>query len=140
MVILEQLCSIKNDCNCSPRSTCVGTSNNRSICVCPHDKFGPRCYLNMTACISNSCHNNSQCIATDVKISESEYFCLCPESSIGSKCENTLMKIEFYFDKTIYIPQSIHSSFYFLYHPCIFSYDVNVSQVRTLLSRHKQLK
>ena len=99
------LCSIKNDCNCSPGSICVGTSNNRSICVCPQNKFGPRCYLNMTACLSNSCHNNSQCIETDVKLSESDYFCLCSKGSIGSKCENQEMKIEFYFDKNISIPQ-----------------------------------
>ena len=109
-----RLCSIKNDCNCSPDSICVGTSNNRSICVCPLDKFGPRCYLKMTTCILNSCYNNSQCIATDIKISKSEYFCLCSQGSIGSTCEKPEMKIEFYFDKNIFIPQSILIHFIFV--------------------------
>lgn len=110
------LCSINNDCNCSPGSICVGTSDNRSICVCPQDKFGPRCYLNGATCTSNSCPNNSQCIATDVKLSgsESEYFCLCSKGISGSKCENEQMKIEFHFDKSISIPQAMLIHFIFV--------------------------
>jgi hypothetical protein len=42
-------CSIQHICTCSSDSLCIGISaNNRSICVCPTNKFGPRCLLNET--------------------------------------------------------------------------------------------
>jgi hypothetical protein len=102
-----KLCTIKNDCNCSPDSVCVGTVNNRSICVCPMNTFGPRCYLKNTVCMENPCHNGSTCVPTDVKISESQYWCVCPNGLIGSRCENLNQRIEFLFAKSIIIPQSI---------------------------------
>jgi hypothetical protein len=101
------LCTVKNDCHCSSDSICAGTINNRSICICPFSKFGPRCYLGKTICSSSPCRNSGRCIATDETISESGYFCVCPEGFIGSRCENTEMKIEFLFAKSILIPQSM---------------------------------
>ncbi|CAF4897202.1 unnamed protein product [Rotaria sp. Silwood1] len=85
------LCTVNNSCDCSSDSICLGAVKNRSICICPHDKFGPRCYLKSTVCISNPCLNHGRCIAGDEKFPETEYYCLCPEG----------------FVETIPIPQSI---------------------------------
>ncbi|CAF3755215.1 unnamed protein product, partial [Rotaria sp. Silwood1] len=111
------LCTIKNSCDCSPDSIYVGIVNNRSICICPLDKFGPRCYLKRTGCISNLCSNSSRCIANDETYSETEYYCLCSQGYMGSRCENPETKIEFLFAKTISIPQTMF--IYFIYIPSI---------------------
>ncbi|CAF4959181.1 unnamed protein product [Rotaria sp. Silwood1] len=105
------LCTIKSSCDCSSDSICIGVVNNRSICVCPLDKFGPRCYLKRIACVSNLCSNNSRCIPRDEKNFEMEYFCLCSQGYMGSRCESLETKIEFHFSKTISIPQTIFIHF-----------------------------
>ncbi|CAF0866947.1 unnamed protein product [Rotaria sordida] len=109
------LCTIKNACDCSSDSICIEVVNNRSIYVCPLDKFGPRCYLKRTTCISNLCSNNSRCISRDEKNSEMKYFCLRSQSYMGSRCENLEIKIKFHFSKTIFIPQTIF--IHFIYFP-----------------------
>ena len=106
-----KLCLIKNDCDCSPNSVCVGTANNRSICVCPFDRFGSRCYLKRTVCIPNPCSEDGQCVPTDVRISEAEYFCICRNGFTGSNCEQMKSRIEISFGKNIIIPQSILTHF-----------------------------
>ncbi|CAF2954708.1 unnamed protein product [Rotaria sp. Silwood2] len=111
----EALCTVKNACSCSSDSICVGVVNNRSICICPLDKFGPRCYLKRTICLFNNCSHDGQCIALDVKYSETEYFCLCSQSYMGLRCDDSLRKIEFHFATTIAIPQSI--LIHFIYVP-----------------------
>ncbi|CAF4584369.1 unnamed protein product [Rotaria sp. Silwood1] len=108
------LCTINNSCDCSSNSICIGVVNNRSICVCPLDKFGPRCYLKRTVCVSNLCSNNSRCIPGGEKNPEMEYFCLCSQGYMGSRCENLETKIEFHFSKTISIPQTIFIHFVYI--------------------------
>ncbi|CAF3786884.1 unnamed protein product, partial [Rotaria sp. Silwood1] len=108
------LCTIENSCDCSSDSICIGVVNNRSICVCPLDKFGPRCYLKRTACISNLCSNNGRCIPGGEKNLEIEYFCLCSQGYMGSRCEHLETKIEFHFSKTIFIPQTIFIHFVYI--------------------------
>ncbi|CAF4927760.1 unnamed protein product [Rotaria sp. Silwood1] len=108
------LCFIKNSCDCSSDSICIGVVQNRSICICPLGKFGPRCYLKSTVCISNPCLNSGECIAGDEKIAETDYYCLCPEGFMGLICEKIQTKIEFIFEKTIPIPQSILIHFFYV--------------------------
>ncbi|CAF1056918.1 unnamed protein product [Rotaria sordida] len=108
------LCTIKNSCNCSSDSICIGVVQNRSICICPHGKFGPRCYLKSTVCISNPCLNNGRCIIGDEKFSKTEYYCLCPEGFMGVLCEINQTKIEFIFEKLIPLPQSILIHFFYV--------------------------
>ncbi|CAF4900439.1 unnamed protein product [Rotaria sp. Silwood1] len=105
------LCTMKNSCDCSSDSICVEVVNNRSICVCPLDKFGPRCYLKRTLCNSNSCSDNGRCIVGEEKISETEHYCLCSQGYMGSRCEKSERKIEFLFVKTILLPQTIFIHF-----------------------------
>ncbi|CAF3545057.1 unnamed protein product [Rotaria socialis] len=72
-------CDIKLNCQrCSSDSICIGSINDRSICICPMMKFGPRCLL-ISVCPKNACQNNGQCIPADISVSDSHYY--------GSKCE-----------------------------------------------------
>jgi hypothetical protein len=81
-------CNIPTDCQtCSFDSTCIGSANNKSICVCPIDRFGPRCLLRST-CPINACQNNGQCVPADVTIPGSSYSCICSDRFFGQNCEH----------------------------------------------------
>lgn len=73
-------------CNCALNSICVGSSNNRSICVCPLGMFGSRCFLTRSSCQPNPCMNGAICVPADVRISEYNFTCLCKEGFTGTQC------------------------------------------------------
>ncbi|CAF1567377.1 unnamed protein product [Rotaria sp. Silwood1] len=100
------LCKVNNTCDCSSDSICIGVVKNRSICICPHKKFGQRCYLKSAVCILNPCLNRGRCIVGDKKFSETEYYCLCPEGFMDSICKKKQSRIELIFAETISISQS----------------------------------
>ena len=50
--------------DCSSDSICVGVIHNRSICICPPHKGGPRCLLKLT-CPIDQCWNNAECVVLD---------------------------------------------------------------------------
>ncbi|UJR24775.1 hypothetical protein I4U23_006149 [Adineta vaga] len=81
-------CNIPIVCHdCSIDSLCIGSMNNRSICICPLMKFGRRCSLT-SVCPENACENNGQCISSDLmSISTKEYSCICSEYYYGSRCQ-----------------------------------------------------
>jgi hypothetical protein len=80
-------CDIPADCRtCSSDSTCIGSANNKSICVCPINRLGPRCLLPST-CPINACQNNGQCVPADVTIHKNNYTCICPDRFFGQNCE-----------------------------------------------------
>jgi hypothetical protein len=68
-----QNCTIPYNCTCSSDSLCIGVlANNRSICVCPINKWGSRCLLEDQVCQSNkneTCRNGGQCIYLLIHIS-----------------------------------------------------------------------
>ena len=85
-------CSIPYNCSCSSDSLCAGIeANDRPICICPINKWSPRCLLSNTICLSNTnstCLNNGQCILIDDNlISEQKFFCICPKGFSGDRCE-----------------------------------------------------
>ncbi|CAF4604191.1 unnamed protein product [Rotaria socialis] len=86
------LCTIKNKCDYSSDSICIAVVNNRSLCICPLNKFGPRCYLKKTSCIAKSCPVNGRCIP----------------GYGGSKCKDRVMKIELHFSRKLFIPQEYY--------------------------------
>ena len=92
------LCTDSYKCDCSPHSLCVGLWNNRSICVCPLHKFGPRCYLTSSVCEQKTikkCQNGGQCIPSDVRIaSDPVDVCLCPIEFHGKNCEYNQSRID----------------------------------------------
>ena len=77
------VCNIPYTCNCSPGSVCISPS----ICLCPIEKFGPRCYINRNICRSDSCMNNGTCVSSDIDISEDSITCICPDGISGSRCQ-----------------------------------------------------
>jgi hypothetical protein len=86
-----ELCTKSYEHNCSPNSTNVGTWNNKSICVCTLNKFGPRCYLSNNLCQktgAKKCQNGGQCIARDHRIrADDETICICPDTLFGKECQ-----------------------------------------------------
>ena len=93
-------CSILYNCSCASHLSCAGVeANNRSICICPPDKWGPRCLLSNTACQFNNnstCLNNGQYVLT-----EDKFFCICPKGFSGDRCELEDVKIILSFDENI---------------------------------------
>ncbi len=89
-------CTIEHRCNCGSGSVCLGISvNNRSICVCPIRKFGPRCLLTNTIC-----QNGGQCIPNDEYLMiQRNLTCICQKGFIEDRCETNETKIVLSFDK-----------------------------------------
>ncbi|CAF1398188.1 unnamed protein product [Adineta ricciae] len=91
---------------CSSDSLSIGISaNQRSICVCPPNKFGPRCLLSInTMCQSNhqtTCQHGGQCVPTNPEmISNQEFTCVCESNYSGDRCEtiDTVISLSFHTD------------------------------------------
>ena len=101
-------CEKQLKCNCSPESRCLGLVNNRSICLCPPDRFGPRCYLIRNVCASQPCLNAGHCVSGDFeRRANTEYTCLCKEGYSGIRCEVNDTRIDISFHPSLPIPTSI---------------------------------
>ncbi|CAF1109410.1 unnamed protein product, partial [Adineta steineri] len=105
-------CTIQHTCMCSFGSLCIGiTANNRSICVCPLNKFGPRCLLTDTICQinnENKCQNGGECIAINRHIIfNKEFVCVCPTGYSGDRCNITDNELNLSFNKDIILSQDI---------------------------------
>ena len=110
-------CERELKCNCSSGSRCVGLVSNRSICLCPMQRFGPRCYLMHTVCASHRCQNNGQCVPDDFERRQAklDYTCLCQEGFSGDRCEIVNARIDISFQAGIRIPTSILVHFVSIY-------------------------
>ncbi|CAF1279777.1 unnamed protein product [Adineta ricciae] len=105
-------CTIPHTCQCSSNSSCIGvTANNQSVCVCPINKWGTRCFLHSNPCDSEGeklCLNEGQCIPLDKQLQLSKtYYCLCRKGFDGNNCEKTETHLKLSFHKDISLPQSI---------------------------------
>ncbi|UJR11418.1 hypothetical protein I4U23_015598 [Adineta vaga] len=86
-------CHISIDCDdCSSDSICIDRAHNRSICICPLEKFGNRCLLKHS-CPINYCENNGVCVVTDERMVDTSYECLCPEEFRGERCESPTSRL-----------------------------------------------
>jgi hypothetical protein len=109
-------CTISHTCMCSSDSLCIGVSaNNRSICVCPLNKWGSQCLLHDVICHSDqnaTCQNGGQCIPiTENMVSDKQFICLCSHGFSGKRCEIVDNKIIVSFHKDIILPQTIFVHF-----------------------------
>ncbi|UJR19129.1 hypothetical protein I4U23_022259 [Adineta vaga] len=105
-----QFCTIKYQCNCSLDSICYDRSiNQRSICICPIDKWGPRCLISDEICsLNNPCQNNGTCIPYDQHVSPRNTFqCICSKEFYGQRCEYISFKIILSFSNHINIPETM---------------------------------
>ncbi|CAF4191250.1 unnamed protein product, partial [Adineta steineri] len=87
-------CHIPIDCSmCASNSICIGSIRNRSICVCPHGKFGSSCRLQLI-CPTGFCKNDGRCIVIDERMIDESYMCFCSEQFFGARCENVKHRID----------------------------------------------
>lgn len=84
-------CDIEHVCSCSLGSFCLASS----ICVCPMNRFGSKCYLKHSICqpSTNPCENDGLCVSVDDRIALNSFTCLCTEEFYGTRCENTKNRI-----------------------------------------------
>jgi hypothetical protein len=132
-------CKIEYTCNCASDSVCLGVSaSNRSICVCPENKFGSRCLLTNTICQNNSiCQNGGRCISNDeYLVSTQNVTCLCRKGFRGDQCEIADNKLILSFDKNIVLTQSIFIHFI---HVTTYSEPVRLTTFRTISFRQDAL-
>ncbi|CAF3089752.1 unnamed protein product [Rotaria sp. Silwood2] len=109
-------CTIPHTCTCSSDSIYIGVSAyNRSICVCPINKFGYQCLLVDTICQMNNnltCQNGGQCISADeYSMFKKKVLCICPIGYFGDQCEKVDSKIILKFRNDIVLSQSIFIHF-----------------------------
>jgi hypothetical protein len=91
-------CDIPVDCSdCSNYSVCIGSWNNRSICVCSDKRTGPRCLIPKD-CPPNTCQNNGQCISLQDNVNDFLFTCSCSDHFYGLACESERMKLEIVFN------------------------------------------
>ena len=105
-------CHIPYNCTCSSDSLCVGLStDNRSICVCPLNRWGPRCLMKSTICNisqNGTCLNGGQCISmAEHMIPSREFICLCKKGYSGKRCDLVDHLIVVTFAEEVSLPSSI---------------------------------
>ena len=90
-------CETRLNCDCSPDSLCIGITENRSICICSIQKFGPRCLLTRTACDRSMCLHGGICVPDDERASSTLFRCICTAGYSGLRCEvaDTQIHIQF---------------------------------------------
>lgn len=87
-------CNMPINCEtCSSESVCIGSSYNRSICVCPIDRYGRQC-LFKSKCPNNACQNNGQCVPADIGIPGNNHTCICSDRYFGHNCEHRKIKLD----------------------------------------------
>ncbi|CAF1063083.1 unnamed protein product [Adineta steineri] len=99
-------CNISHHCSCSHDSLCIGIlPNNRSLCVCPFNKWGSQCLFQSRICNSNenlTCLNGGKCISTDEHVvSNKKFKCICQKGFSGLRCEIIDNEINLSFHKNI---------------------------------------
>ncbi|CAF1606602.1 unnamed protein product [Rotaria magnacalcarata] len=107
-----QYCTIPHACKCSLESLCIGTlANNRSLCVCPINRFGSQCLLNNTLCEldpNTKCLNGGQCIPVSEHTGPKKKFkCICSKGFSGIRCELADTKIIISFHTNIRVSQAM---------------------------------
>ena len=101
-------CDQKINCtSCASDSICAGQVNGLPICVCPMDRYGPRCLL-QSSCAINACQNGGQCVPASTAESRGTYTCICPSAFHGSRCQYSKGNLEVSLD-AILIPSYVHA-------------------------------
>ncbi|CAF1562058.1 unnamed protein product, partial [Adineta steineri] len=86
-------CHIPIDCSmCASNSICIGSIQNRSICVCLQNTFGSYCRLKLM-CPLGFCKNNGQCVVIDARMIDESYVCFCSEQYSGPRCQYVNQRI-----------------------------------------------
>ncbi|CAF3771270.1 unnamed protein product [Rotaria sordida] len=87
-------CQTSINCNdCWNNSLCIGSTNSRSICICPLNRFGPRCRLSIVY-TTDICKNGGTYIPINDDNSNNNFQCICTEYFTGPTCEQSRRKLE----------------------------------------------
>ena len=76
----ETHCSVDAICRTNPGQL-------QPSCICPQNRFGPRCNLQYSDCSSNSCLNSGTCISTANPSGEAAFLCVCSKRFYGDRCQ-----------------------------------------------------
>ena len=114
-----QTCQIQHPSACSSNSISIGiTAQNRSICVCPMHRFGPRCLITNTVCQSNNnnnssvCNQRGVCLPNDDSMSYNKTFtCICSNGYHGDRCEFSDENVTLVFHKDMILSSNIFIHF-----------------------------
>ncbi|CAF1346190.1 unnamed protein product [Adineta ricciae] len=111
-------CTISNlvKCRCSLDSKCLGVDgHNRSICLCPLHKSGPRCLIINRICEKNdnsTCHDQGQCIPWDLHRRKIHPFrCICSKGFSGDRCQIKDNEIHLLFEKNFFTGSTVFLHF-----------------------------
>jgi len=112
-------CNISYDCQCSSDAKCLGVlSNHRSICLCPPNRYGSRCFLDDLICQINgnsTCLNDGKCISDENHLmSNQKLQCLCKSGYSGDRCEIKVVQLNLTFEHLI-IRKQKHVFIHFLH-------------------------
>ncbi|CAF0862040.1 unnamed protein product [Adineta ricciae] len=107
-----KFCTIRHICTCADDSLCIGISaNNRSICICPLNKWGSQCFLHSELCQkgkNNVCQNGGQCVLINENlIANKQFICICPKGFSGRTCEIIDNKLIITFHKDIILSSTL---------------------------------
>ena len=99
-----RFCQISTTCQCSADAVCLGEDVfNRSICLCPKDIFGRRCFIENNICAEkNICLNGGKCLSSDEDVLvQQSWTCICPKGFTGNRCERKQRELIVTFDEKI---------------------------------------
>lgn len=91
--------------SCADHSLCV----DKDICLCPVEKYGPRCYLTSNVCelAKYKCQNGGVCVPSDIRRARSLSVCFCLEGFSGIFCEIIDQKMIFTFHSDLNLPETL---------------------------------
>ena len=106
-------CDIRYSSMCSSDSLSFGhLFNNRSICVCPLNKIGPRCFIDDQICQPTTCFNKGKCLSVDeYRTSKKRFVCLCSQGFTGDLCQIDQTKVLLTFHPKVNLPSFIFIHF-----------------------------
>ena len=99
-------CNISYDCQCSSDAKCLGVlPNHQSICLCPSNRYGSRCFIDDLMCQINgnsTCLEGGKCISDENDLMSNQKFqCLCKSGYNGQRCENKDLQLNLTFEHLI---------------------------------------
>ena len=79
---------------CKPMGRGELRNSDSPLCVCPQNRFGPRCYLRREECHSQPCHNNGTCYLRYDPSGQKPFICNCTADFTGAYCEQSRFTIQ----------------------------------------------
>ncbi|CAF3974713.1 unnamed protein product [Rotaria sp. Silwood1] len=103
----SKYCSFGSICKSNARPLLSG--GRQPLCICSHNRFGPRCNLRYDDCQSNPCHNNGICYQTFNPSGKRPFVCICHMYFFGDFCQYEKSSINIHLD-TFSLPNTILAS------------------------------